>query len=116
MAREAARRKEKHVHTLIVTGSDEARSDAFCCGDDSPEPPCIYRKLKIRRAGPPLHLHEGDGFSAPRNKIHFPPRCLHASGEDSPALEPQIPRSQRLAPPAPTFALSTIHLSSMARA
>ena len=80
MAREAARRKEKHVNTLIITSPDEPRGNALCRCYDAPEAPRVYRKIKVCRISAPLHFHEDDGFAPAGDKIHFAARGLHSLG------------------------------------
>lgn len=116
MARETARRKEKHVDALIVPSSNEAGSDALRRGDDAPEPPGIYSKIKVNRICSPLYFHECYDLSAAGDKIDFAARCFHSLGEDSPTLEAQVPSGKGLSAPAETLPFGAIHLSSIARA
>lgn len=116
MARETTRCKEKHVHTLIITGPDEARSDSLRRRHDPPKTPCIYRQIEVRRTCPPLHFHEGYRSTTAGDKIDFATRGLHSLGEYAPPLAPQIPCGQRFSAPAKAFPLGAAHFSSIARA
>lgn len=116
MAWETPGRKQQHVDTLVITRANEARGDAFCRSNNTPQPPRIYRQIEFGRAGSPLHLDEGDRATTPCNKVDFSPGGFHTLRENTPTFEPEIPRRQRLTPPAESFPLSAIHFNSIARA
>lgn len=116
MAREAPGCKQQNINALVVTPANEARSDGFRRGDDTPQPPRINRQVEFGRAAAPFHLDEGYRSAASRNKVDLPAGCFYAPRKNPPALEPQIPRRQRFPAPAKTLPLGAIHFSSIARA
>lgn len=116
MARPASRRKQHDVDPQIVTVSGITRGQRLRGGRDPGEAAGIDRKIAFLRSRPPFHLNESNGPPAPGDEVDLSARGLQSPTHDPPAVEPQIPRGQRLASPAATFGDCAIYFSSSARA
>jgi len=114
----AAGDDEQSVDPDIVAVAGEAFGKPLGGDRDPAEAVSVEREFggfaRIAR----LHLDEGNCPATAGDDVDFAAGNASSAGEDSPALQPQIPAGQRLGSAAALFRLSPVHLpeSSSARA
>lgn len=117
MAWRMARRKEDDVDPHVFAGQGQFMPQNFRSRRDPREPPCVDGEVKLGRAGPGLHLDEGEHPVLPRDQIDLAGSIAQAAADNLPSFKAQPPGGDSFGLPPALFGSLPLHLlSSIARA